>query len=149
MADRFDFHFHLIDPTLQQTGPSNFFFGFRRGIAVRGIQKLVNRWTKMFFTAEGSDPLHRKFGCQFPYLIGGNVETAAGLRDTIETAIEDVNELIKAIDQTAIDLTADEKLATASLFRFDVLRVDAIEFWVDIRALSGKRTQALIPYARP
>lgn len=144
---RFDFHIQLVDPTDQRVRGATFAFGLGTALAVRGPQKLVNRWTKQFLTTRGTSPLHRKDGTLFPNLIGGNAD-AGDAEAVVLVAIEECNERIREIDARSPWLTADERLADATLLQYDAVRPDAAEFWVRITTRSGARVPALIPYAR-
>lgn len=146
---RYTYHFQLIDPDQQGLARSNFSLNLARPIAVRGPQKLINRWLQCFFTTRGSDPVNRKFGTVFSSLIGGNVTgNADDLRASIEIAVQDCNEQIRAIDARSPWLEPGERLNNASVILYNPISADKVEFWVEIQSMNGQRVTTLVAYAR-
>lgn len=146
---RYNFHFQLIDPDQQGLARSNFSLNLARPIAVRGPQKLINRWTQCFFTTRGSDPVNPSFGTSFTSLVGGNTfGTSDDLRASIEIAVQDCNEQIRAIDAKSPWLEPGERLNSATIILYNPISEDKVEFWIEIQTLNGQRVTALIAYTR-
>ncbi len=144
---RYDTHLQLIDPTAQRAS-SIFTYSFNQPRRVSGLQKLVNRWLKCFFTPRGSHPLRPTEGTDFPYLVGGNnITDVPSLEATVVLYIEDAVDQIKAIDKRSSWLSPDERMLSVSLLKFVQTAPDAIEFWVQVTNASGRRLNVLIPYA--
>ncbi len=144
---RYDTHLQLIDPTAQRAS-SIFTYEFEGTRRIDGIQKLVNRWLKCFFTPRGSHPLRPTEGTDFPYLVGGNnITDVPSLEATVVLYMEDASDQIKAIDRRSSWLSTEERLRSVSLLRFVQTAPDAIEFWVQVTNVAGRRLNQLIPYA--
>lgn len=142
---RYNIHYQLIDPSYQGLARSNFAFDRKNSIAVKGPQKLINRWLQCFFTPRGTDPLNSGRGTAFASMIGGNV-VLDELRGTVDVAVLECNEQLRAIDGRSPWLSASEKLGNASISLFNQPRIDALELWVEIQTLSGQRVESLIAY---
>lgn len=145
---RYDIHIQLIDPTEQGPG-MNFTFGNVPVIAVRGPQKLANRWIMQFLRSKGSDPVDSTQGTYFPALVGGgNLVNLGDLEATIIDYIEDCNAQIMAIDQSSPWLDPDERLQSAQIVMFNQTASDTFEVWIQINTVSGDTVKILIPYAQ-
>lgn len=145
---RYDIHIQLVDPSQQDVG-ATFVFGHRPALAVRGPQKLANRWLMQFLRRKGSDPTDLTgTGTYFPNLIGGNITDAADLQAVVQEHIDDCNDQIKRIDLRSPWLDPDERLRNGELSQFRAVRSDAFEMWVVLTTVSGDRVRVLIPYAR-
>ena len=142
----YDLHFHLTDPSEQSNGK---FFTFgpsgQRVLGVSGVQKLVNRWVKIFMERRGSAAFSRSRGTYFGTLIGSNVDRLADLETVVRLYVDDANSQIKEFDDRSDRLTDDERLRDATVLRFNVIEPDGIELWVEITAISGRRLAALLP----
>lgn len=144
---RFDTHLQLLDPSLQRTN-SIFVYDFAATRRVAGVQKLANRWLKCFYTPKGSHPFRPKEGTDYPYLIGGNnISDLPSLEGAILTHIEDASDQIRAIDDKSPWLASNERLREATLVRFVQPTPDHIEFWVQVKSVTGEFLNQLIPYA--
>lgn len=146
---RYDIHIQLLDPTEQAAAGATFTFGHKPVIAVRGPQKLANRWLMQFLRRKGSDPTDLTgTGTYFSNLIGGNIDNPGDLETSILEHVEDCNTQIRAIDQRSAWLDGDERLATGEMTGFRQLSEQAFEMVVTLTTVSGDRVQVLIPYAR-
>lgn len=141
-----DIHIQLRDPS-QQTVRGLFTFGPSGPIAIEGMQKLVNRWLKVFLTPRGSHPWRRSEGTEFYQLIGGNVESLRGSEALVIEAIDDANEQVVSQDRAEPTRPATERLQSAALLRFVEVPPAGIEFWVEFHALSGDVARIVLPYA--
>lgn len=141
-----DIHIQLRDPS-RQTVRGLFTFGPSGPIAVEGMQKLVNRWLKVFLTPRGSHPWRRSEGTEFYQLLGGSVESLRGSEALVIEAIDDANEQVSSQDRAEITRPATERLQSAALLRFVEVPPDGIEFWVELRAVSGDVARLVFPYA--
>lgn len=142
---RYSLHFQLIDPSDQALARSNFAFNPKNSIAVKGPQKLINRWLQGFFTPRGTDPLYPSRGTAFASMIGGNV-IFEELRATVDVSVLEINEQLREIDGRSPWLDPSEKLGNASISYYNQPREDALELWVQIQTLSGERVESLIAY---
>ncbi len=145
----FDIHFQLIAPELQKNHKTGkfFTFGFRKPVGIQGPQKLFNRWVKLFFTSQGSNPLNLDQGVNFTSLIGSNINEVSDLESLMNIYIERCNDQLVALDNKDIfnQLTADEKLADATMTNFTFIPPDGFDATIDIRSISGKRLTVLLP----
>lgn len=120
MADKFDVYFQVI-PAAQYTGSKFFSFGPKRSLGVRGIQKLVNLFTKYLMTPLGSDPLDIEGGTELPGLLGSNV-VPSDAKDILLLAVDKTAKALDAI-QSAQEVPDDERIATATVTQF--ITIDA------------------------
>lgn len=140
-----DIHLQLIDPTEQTFGAV---FTFNSSVAlVDGLQKLANRWVKIFCTPLGSNCLRPSEGTDFPYLMGSNIGDARSVEATVAEYITSATDQIRAIDARSPWLALSERILSADLERLVVLDGTRIEFWVKITNRAKQSMRALIPYA--
>ena len=143
-----DLRIQLIDPG-HQTARSLFTLGFNRPSASTGIELLIFRWLKTFMTPKGTNAVRRTEGTRFPNLIRSNVAGLDGVQPDILDAIDDATQQVKAADALATYRPADERLLSVSLTSFVTLPPDGVEFWVELRSLTGVRRGVLIPGYAP
>lgn len=140
-----DLHIQLIDPSAQ-TARSLFTFGpSPRGIT--GVQKLANRWLKIFMTRKGSHPIRKDEGTEFPNLVSGNFSDLASVEVDVLEAIDEANEQLRASDRRSPTRPANERILAASLVQFVQLPPSGVEFWVELTNVARERIPILIPYA--
>lgn len=145
---RYDLHLQQIDPTEQAARNATFRLDAANPIAVSGPQKLLNRFLKVILSTQGSDPLHRKAGTDFPSLIGGNVLDPEDVEAAILLCVEDAAAQIRAIDQRSPWLAANERLRSADMTAFRQIGPTRYEVTVELTTTSGERVTALLPFAR-
>lgn len=143
MANKYDLHFQTVD-TANLQGFRFFTRAFARTVGVRGVNKLLNLWTKILLTPKGSDPTNLERGTDFPALIGSNIVSQQDVRDVVLLAISDCNEQVAKLQRTTAP-DADETLRTASLLQFDVTAEDGIEVWIGLTNVKGESATILIP----
>jgi len=139
----YDFHFQGKKPA----SVVNFRFftaGYKRTIAVRGLQKLLNQWLLLFLTTKGSDPTDLTRGTDFPNLIGSNIVTLADTRDVVLLAIQDCNTQLTAIQRITLP-DQDELLGSAALTKFVALGADGFEAWVTIKNAKQEAASLQLP----
>lgn len=140
---KYDFHFQGV-PEDELTGFRFFTRGFKRTLAVRGINKLLNLWTKVFLTPKGSDPTNLERGTDFAGLFGSNITSMQDVRDVVLLSIEDCNKQISDLQQSNTP-DVDETLKTAVLTQFTRVSADRINVYVGITNLSNEEATTLIP----
>lgn len=140
---KFDFHIQGV-PEDELTGFKFFTRAFNRTIAVRGVNKLLNLWTKVFLTPKGSDPTNLERGTDFASLFGANVTRAQDVRDVVLLSIEDCNKQIFDLQRSSAP-DVDETLKTAVLTQFTQVSVDRIGVYVGITNLKNEEATILIP----
>lgn len=143
MADKFDVYFQVI-PKAQYVGSKFFAFGPTRSIGVRGIQKLINLFTKYLMTPLGSDPLDLEAGTEVPALLGSNV-TPVDAKDIILLAVDKTAKAIDAM-QASLDVPDDERISTASVTKF--ITFDSgpgVAAQIFIQNVEGQGLEFLIP----
>jgi len=139
----FDTHYQIVPLDQQTGGPKVFTFGFTSAVAVRGPQKLINRWLKCLMTPKGSDPSNLEYGTGFGNLYGSNITSTQDLIDAVALFVEDCNAQMRAMDQRNFP-PDDERLKSATLSR--VLEVPGgFEVTVEIRNVAGERVVASLP----
>jgi len=141
-----DLHIQLRDPSRQRPR-AVFTLDPNNAQAVEGLQKLVNRWLKLFLTKKGSHPVRRTEGTIFSNLVGGNIASLRGTEVYIIEAIDDANDQILALDRQNLTAPPEERLGSAALAQFVEVPPAGIEFWVTLRNLSGDTAQVILPYA--
>lgn len=144
---RYDLHFDLINPTDQEGRNAVFALDASRPTSVAGPQKLANRFLKAFLTSRGSNPLHRKDGTDFSFLVSGNVSDAQDVEPAVLLMIDDAAEQIRTIDRRSPWLGNDERLRTAELKTFRQIGATRYEITVELTTTSGTRLTVLMPFA--
>jgi hypothetical protein len=112
---RYDTYIQII-PAASYHGMKFFSFGQKRSLGVRGIQKLVNIFTKYLLTPLGTDPLDLAAGTNLTNLIGSNT-VLSDAQDILLLAVDKTTQAIRAY-QNGLDVPDDERLATASVTDF-------------------------------
>jgi hypothetical protein len=140
-----DLHIQLIDPS-RQTVRALFTFG-PTPVAVEGVQKLADRWLKVFMTRKGSHPTRKAEGTIFPSLVGGNFSDLAAVEADVLEAIDDATDQLRDSDRRAPTRPPNECILSASLSQFVELPPSGAEFWVELTNVARERIPVLIPYA--
>ena len=140
---KYDLHFQAI-PEDELQGFKFFTRAFNRTIGVRGINKLLNLWTKMFMTTKGSDPTNLERGTEFPLLIGSNITSIQDVRDIVMLSIGDCTAQITELQRVDTP-DPDETLRTAVLLQFESDARDRIDVRVGITNVANEEAAVLIP----
>lgn len=143
-----DIHFQLVNPTDQPIG-KYFTFGTNSAIGIDGVQKLANRWLKLFMESPGSSALAPGRGTDFTGLIGSNVDALADLQAIVRQYIDEANDQLRQLDSRSTVMTNDERLRDSSIIQFNIIPPDGIEVWVELRSVSGRRVEVLLPLSSP
>ena len=139
----YDFYFQGV-PEEELVGFKFFTRQFNRTIAVRGINKLLNLWVKIFLTPTGTDPTNLERGTEFPRLFGSNITSMLDVRDVVLLSIDDCNKQIFNLQRIATP-DIDETLRTAVLQQFLQISADRIEVYVGITNLKNEEATVLVP----
>jgi hypothetical protein len=112
MAGRYDIYIQVV-PKAAYTGTRFYSFGRTRSFGIRGMQKLVNMFSKYLLTPAGTDPLDPSYGTDIPHLFSSNVD----LRDVKDILVLAVDKTAAAIRgyQNAQDIPDEERLAGATV----------------------------------
>jgi hypothetical protein len=140
---KYDLHFQAVDEA-ELEGFRFFTREFNRTVAVRGINKLLNLWTKVFLTPKGSDPTNLERGTDVARLIGSNITSAQDVRDVVLLSISECNRQIADI-QRIRPPDEDEILRTAVLLSFETPTADGINVWVGISNVKNEEATVLVP----
>lgn len=140
---KYDFHFQGVSEE-NLTGFKFFTRGFDRTVAVRGINKLMNLWLKIFLTPKGSDPTNLERGTEVPNLFGSNITSMQDVRDIVLLSIDDCNKQIFDIQRTDVP-DVDETLKTAVLTKFQKVTADRIEVYVSLSNLKNEEATLVLP----
>lgn len=89
---KYDTYIELVPEAEQATSRKACRYGFKRHIAVRGFQKLINQWMKCFLTLQGTNLSDRQYGTLFPQLIGANVTSRRDIVEAVQIAVDKANE---------------------------------------------------------
>ena len=109
----YDIHIESL-PSGESVGYKFFTFGsYPRHLGVDGIQKMVDRFAKCFFTPKGSDISDSEYGTQLADLFLGNIDPTQ-LRELAVMAVRDAEEKIREYDMQKFS-PADERLANAEI----------------------------------
>lgn len=111
----FDTYIDLIPEDEQQLTRKTFRYGFRRHIAVKGFQKLINKWVKCFLTLKGTDLSDREYGTLFSQLIGSNVTSRRDIVEAVQISVEECNDVIFRLQSARLSDDPAELLDDAEL----------------------------------
>ena len=147
---RFDTYIELLPPDEQSVQVGTFTYGYDKHIAIRGFQKLINKWAKAFLTLEGTDLSDRDYGTAFTALIGSNISSRRDIQEVVQSSVDKANEIIYEIQAEDPPDDAREILDVATLesliFSPDGLGFDA---FVRIKNQAGEVLQVLFPGTNP
>ena len=146
MIPTYDFYFEAVPEG--HTGFKFFTRKYDRAIAVTGVAKLLNTWTKMFLTVKGSDPTNLDGGTDFAKLMGSNIESQQDLRDVTLLSISDCNAQIKSI-QRMNPVEDSAMLQDATLLNFEQASPDRIDVWIGITNMQNTSATILVPLINP
>lgn len=144
MATTFDIHYQILSPAEQAESYGHVFtFGFTTAVAVRGPQKLINRWLKCFLTPKGSDPIDLTYGTEFAHLFGGNVNQQT-FSDVVTLSVEDATEQLRGMDRRAA-LDDDERVSGASVTGITVRNDNSYDVYISLVSVAGDVARFAIP----
>lgn len=127
MPDTYDTYIELLPEADQLSTRKTYHYGFQKHIAIKGFQKLINKWTKHFLTTEGTHPSDRTYGTRVPLLIGSNVQSRRDILDVVQLAVAKTNSKIRSIQSAYPSEDPRELLDDATL--------DALEFSSDLTGI--------------
>jgi hypothetical protein len=134
-----DIHFQPVNPDAM-LGNKVFTFGFVSALKVSGIQMLVNRWFKTFFTPLGSDVLYPSSGTVFANLLGVNINlNNPAIEDAVIMAIDSTNSQLQEQDDSGA-YPDSESLGYAKLMNiaYDT-RTSSVSIWVEMSNKQGEQ----------
>jgi hypothetical protein len=140
---KYDLHIQAVKEE-ELEGFRFFTRGFNRTVAVRGLNKLMNLWTKVFLTPKGSDPTNLERGTNFAKLMGSNITGDQDVRDVVLLSISECNKQIAEIQRTRPP-DDDETLRTAVLLSFETPTTDGIRVWIGISNVKNEEATVLVP----
>lgn len=118
----------------------------RKVIAVRGIQKMVDRFMKCILTPSGTDISDLEYGTQLANLFLGNLDSA-GLRQLVALSVIQAEERIIQYD-TVNGAPEEERLSSAVLESLTLQEEDigsGFEMTVLLQNAAGTTVRVLIP----
>lgn len=113
-------------------------------LAVRGLSKLVSRFTKCFFTPLGSDLSDPTYGTTLMQYVGSSGDT----RDFAMLAAQAVNETVEKLREydSLYTLEDSERLMTAELLQIvPTSEGDGVDIYVSIRSIDGASAKFVFP----
>lgn len=123
-------------------------YGYDRHIAVRGFQKLINRWAKAFLTLQGTDLSRRNYGTAFPALIGSNVTDRGDIQEIVQSSVDkatqDIQQLSADALETGLEFDSEELLDSAKLDALVFPDATGIAVYVTLQNQKGQRLQVLL-----
>lgn len=128
----------------QYTGMAFYSFGQKRSLGVRGIQKLVNIFSKFLLTPIGTDPLDATYGTALTSLIGSNV-ILSDAREILDMVVSDTASAIQKF-QSGKAVPDDERISSASVTSY-ILIPEGPGFAAQIlvRNIANQQLQLILP----
>lgn len=120
-----------------------FSFGFEAAVAVRGVRKLANRFTKCLLTPKGTDSYDLEYGTDFATLASYNFIDASDVMDAVTLFVDDASTQLRVFDQRSA-LSPDERLASATIASATET-ADGVMVVVNIRSVAGTVVPAPLP----
>lgn len=120
------------------------FGDYPQALGVRGLSKLVSRFTKCFFTPKGSDLSDANYGTTLMQFIGN----ISGERDFAMLAAQAVNETVEKLREYDSLYTLDdsERILSAELLRIvPTTAGDGIDIYVSVRSVEGSTAKFIFP----
>lgn len=142
----YDIHIQPLPAAEQGPIRGSFTYGFSKSIAVRGLQRLVNRWVIEFMTEEGSDPLDPARGTAFPKLIGSNVSASSDVRDICRISVEKANRRIVQYEAQYRPESDEDAFGSATIESLRVAtRGTSVTLYVRLKNKAGKGAVIQVP----
>ena len=142
----YDTYIELLTEEQQTTLRKTYHYRFRKHIAVKGFQKLINQWVKCFLTTEGSNLSDSSYGTRVPLLIGSNITSRRNISDVVQAGITATNDTIFLYQSDDPPDDDTEILEDASLqgllFSSDGT---GIEIYVELKNQAGELLVTQIP----
>lgn len=138
----FDLHLELSPSTSQIQLLS--FGNYSQALGVRGLHKLVTRFTKCFFTPRGTDLSDPNYGTTLMLFFGGTADT----RDLAMLAVQAVNETVEKLREydSMYTLDSDERLLSAELLNVvPTTDGDGVDIYVSVRNVEGSTAKFVFP----
>jgi hypothetical protein len=136
-----------------ENSPSNLkieflsFGDYDQTLAVRGLSKLISRFTKCFFTPRGSDLSDPNYGTTFMQYMGSSGDT----RDFAMLATQAVNETVEKLREydSLYTLEDSERLMSAEVLQIvATTEGDGVDIYVSIRSIEGSSAKFVFPLAQ-
>lgn len=141
----------LIFQGVQPAGDRRITLGFgEAGEVVTGIQKLVQTFTTMFLTAQGSIPYLPAWGTNFvPHLQQGVIRDEATVKSEFQFAIELIRQalVLEAAEQNIPD---DEAYSSATLLSYSInTNASVLSLQIQIESVAGVTNTVFLPIPVP
>ena len=120
------------------------FGDYAQPVAIKGIQKLVNRFLKCLLTPLGTDIGDAEYGTNLMYAFAGNVEPGT-LNELATMAVRDTELKIREYDSQKSSPT-DERLAGVEIDNINIDSASAgFTMKLIIRNVAGTRALTAVP----
>lgn len=133
--------FNLSDASLQ--GQINFQFG-DKSRRLTGLDKMVQKWLWLLLTPAGSDMYDPNHGTEFYNLRDAATNNHQYITATVNSAIADATEQLRAIQQQTPPTDEDEWFSSASLLRLEFGR-DSATIYIRIINRRGLNRSLTLP----
>lgn len=143
---RYDTYIELRPLAEQSVRSGTYHYGYKKTIAIKGFQKLINQWAKCFLTAEGTDLSDRSYGSPFSNLIGSNITSREDVADVVQIAVDKTNAKIQEYQAADPPVDPREILDDAELesIVFDTSGT-GVEVYIRIRNQAGELLRVQLP----
>jgi len=141
----FDMHFQIVTQQELEDGTNRFMgFGQKRTLGVRGLQKLVNLFTKHMLTPLGSNPIDPNDGTVLTSLLGSNV-SPVDAQDVLTLCVEKTVKDIRSFQQ-GVGTPNDERLSAATITGYVTLdSAPGFAAQILIQNVAGQAAKFLLP----
>jgi len=133
-------------PTVANAQPVTLEFG-KVSAYCAGVQKLVQRYTVIFFTAVGSQPDYPDFGTPFyTTVVQSNIGAKSEILHKFNFANLKTIETIRAYQQAStVAIPLDEQINTATLLDLVISTPDSLQLKIKIKTNAGESVDFLMP----
>ena len=141
----------LIFQGVQAIGNRKLTLGFGlAGEVVTGIQKLVQTFTTMFLTAQGSILYLPAWGTNFvPHLQQGIIRDESTVKSEFQFAVELIRQALTS-EAAEHDIPADESYSSATLLNYTInTNTGVLSLQIQIESLAGTTNTVYLPIPVP
>jgi hypothetical protein len=110
--------FHILETS--QAGEVNFMFN-NRSRKLTGLEKMIQKWTLLFLTPQGSDPFEPDLGTDFYRVLESSSGDEGYISNIVNSAISDASEQIEVVQSEVENLPEDETFSAAALISISVV----------------------------
>ena len=140
----FDMHIEGIPDAMVHGSKGLWFGNYPLHVGVKGVQKLVDRFTKCFLTPLGSDLTDLNYGTLVAASFGNSIGGRTTLRQLVAMSVQQAEATLRRYD-AEYAVPDDERLASAAMESVELTAAgDGFDVYVRIKNVAGTNVMIMI-----